>query len=422
MSNEIISVQSGAYGIVEIRNDQTVQKKFTDKYTGMLLKEVSFLRMLNESVIKVDTDNKESKFIMPYLGIPLIKYSDTEQFGDNKLFMHSVMKQFLIKIMKYHTIGIFHCDLMDKNVLWDRRSETVNIIDFGLSMFCIEDMTENFYEIYTSYYKDPVRRIKDKEISRKQDDDDSIGEINEFLPVSYQDDIWAFGMYMYRMMAHNRTDEVLCRIPEDVDVDWIANKIKIPQFAYLLSKCFANREDRLNACDLLQLIPLYSNMGEIEILTNKIINLRVNYTINYKEIFDNFSVEKMESSKFYFQRLSFWFNEINSNNWIAQCISINILLKYLEKDQFIYKDINESTKFRKHRYLNLIIGMITCLSLEMFGDSGLTRLFHTKYDKFLDTLYNDIIKSLFPNYIFFPIYKNYHKDLIDYTLYITLPK
>lgn len=418
-SNVVLSTQSGSYGTVEIRNNQTVMKKFDDKYTGMLLKEVSFLMMLNETVIRVDTNDNECKFIMPYLGIPLYKYCANNKMGDNEEFMYSVAKQFLIKIMKYHKVGIFHCDLMDKNVLWDPHSETLNVIDFGLSILDIADMHVNYYEIYSSYYKDPTRRHKDKTISQIK----SYGEVSDFLPVSYQDDIWAFGMYMYRMLLishESKYDVQLCRIPEDVNVDWIANRIHIPKLAYLISKCFSNRADRMSAEELLQLMPICSNKSEIKILTGKITNVRIRYTLNFKEIFSTFSNEKLESIRFYLSRISNWFDTVSSSNWVAQCIALNIIIKYLENDKFIYKSIDEQTKFRKHRYINLIIGMASCLALEMFGDSGLTRTFHRKYGKHLDMLYNDITKSLFPNYIFFPIYKNYHKDLTNYTTYLLI--
>jgi serine/threonine protein kinase len=426
-SNNVISTQTGSYGTVEIRNDKTVMKKFVDKYTGMLLKEVSFLRMLNETVIKVDTNNKECKFIMPYLGIPLYKYCRNNKLYGDEVFIQSAMKQFLIKIMKYHKLGVFHCDLMDKNVLWDPHSETLNVIDFGLSILDINCMTEHFYEIYASYYKDPTRRHKDIEIRQlintKQQNNEAYGEISNFLPVNYQDDIWAFGMYMYRMLVTRKeykTDTNLCRIPEDVDVDWIASRIHIPRFAYIISKCFTNREDRPSAEDLLQLMPICANMGEIKILTGRITNLRTHYTLNYKDILSTFHKEKLENTTFYLSRISVWFNKIGSSNWVAKCVALNMIIKFLEKDGFIYKNIDEVTKFRKQRYINLIIGMISCLTLEMFGDSGLTRIFHQQFGKYLDTLYNDIIKSLFPNYIYFPIYKNYHKDLTNYTTYLLI--
>jgi serine/threonine protein kinase len=427
LSNKVLYVKSGSYGTVEIRNDNTVMKKFDDKYAGMLLKEVSFLRMLNETVIKVDTNNKESTFVMPYLGIPLYKYCSDNKLHTDLSFIQSAMKQFLIKIMKYHKMGVFHCDLMDKNVLWDSRSETLNIIDFGLSILDISDMTENFYEIYALYYKDPTRRRIDKEIqsnvTQKHNNREPCGEISEFLPVSYQDDIWAFGMYIFRMLLiskDTKNEAQLCSIPEDVDVDWIASKIYIPRLSYIIFKCFANRKDRMPADELLQMMPICSNTQEIEILTSNITNLRSQYTLNYKEIITKFNKEKLESVQFYISRISEWFNAVSSSNWIAKCVSLNMILKYLEIDPFIYTD--HPDRLRKQQYVNLIVGMASCLSLEMFGDSGLTKMFHRKFDKHLNVLYNDITKSLYPNYIFFPIYKNYHKDLTTYTTYLLTQK
>ena len=419
-NHKVVKNDSGSFSKVQIRNDGTVKKEFNDVYSGMLLKEVSFLLMLKEKVININTVNKNPYFIIPYLGVPLIPYIINNKLQNDKRLIQSVVKQFLIKMIEFDKLGIYHCDLMDKNVLWDANNEILHIIDFGLSQFKIDDAV-GFYEIYANYYKDPVRRGCDQKIKEKiQKEDYDYTKDIIFLPPSYLDESWAFGMHIYRMLAKSLnfvTDAQLCEIPIDVDAEWISERIHQPQYAYMIANCFSNRTARLSAEQLIQLMPICTTHSEIQTITYKCQHIKGSITLEYKKIFDSYDVNKLRAMALYINRAQEWMTTIYSTNWVALCVSINMIIKYTYLDKFDYTANNSELKQKKANYMNWLLATINCLTLEMFGDYGLTEYIHKKLSSTLLQIYNDIIKTLHPHYVYFPIYKDYYNDVMNYINY-----
>jgi hypothetical protein len=164
-------------------------------------------------------------------------------------------------------------------------------------------------------------------------------------------------------------------------------------------------------------MPICTTKNEINLITANSNHIKFKLTLDFKSIISKYNNRELIAVNKFIVRIYEWMQIVPSSNWIAVCVSINMLIKYVQIDNYNYKTANQEMLTKKAIQMDQTIGLISCLSLEMFGDYGLTNIFHKKYKAEISNIYNDIIIKLYPNYIYFPIYKNYYRDIISIIIY-----
>jgi len=195
-------IGKGAYGTVYKINDtnkiikimdtyyyvNTTDYKNLKLYQPFLITEMSNYLHLNKinnigKFTNIYKSNTHINLEMDDLGLSLDKFINNYNISLDyiKIIMFKLSNTLLDSYNKF----IIHCDIKPPNILIKNKNNSVdvNLIDFGLSRFVIDDDFNKVYdEIQTIWYRAPEQLLKSKDIN------------------SYKIDIWSLGIIFLELL------------------------------------------------------------------------------------------------------------------------------------------------------------------------------------------------------------------------------
>ena len=188
---ELEEIGKGGYGeITKIKlkmcNKEYVIKSIDDNNSSYLL-ETSLLKLLAHqsniiSICGFIYDNQQSKIILPLMTgsvYDLVKKNQLDKSKYDKYF-----NQILLGIFQCHDHDLIHRDLKPQNILYDQTSDSMKIIDFGISVACqsFKNVTDTDFA-NTINYRSPECFLF------------------EYENYDQKIDIWALGTILYFMVT-----------------------------------------------------------------------------------------------------------------------------------------------------------------------------------------------------------------------------
>lgn len=185
-------MNEGTYGKVYISDDRVVKKSKYD-LCETFLREIYFSNVVPFAIKPLSVwIQRRINIAYPYGGENAIMTAHALPLKQ-KLNM---VFQLLCKVKWLHQNGILHNDLMSGNLLYESGSESLHIIDWGLTNYVA---LGSVFEIYSCYFKAPELCRNDK----KDDQHKQYYNSCEDLRHSYETDVWAIGVLVIMIFSED---------------------------------------------------------------------------------------------------------------------------------------------------------------------------------------------------------------------------